>query len=697
MKVTSRVGWAEWLNQHETRASYDSIPDKVTKLCGGPNSNTSKFEKLVTNKNLVMLTKAALGKKCQATFLHSVVGISMIPDSVHYVARTGMKFGLGVELHPDSLFHQTTARYVPTLLELMKVSKEEEYVNLRANEAGQKKKVNCYAILTPALAEAAQGTDMSPAKLLIAMVDQIRAKADAPDVASTATAADPTDDILKKMGASYESTLQFLWACHHLDVDMIVPTTSTLQDQATVDWEEGTRSLIEEPKVAPTVDLTTTGVDNSVISAGALTAMTKLSESMTKYQEAAARLQDEKSDVSLKHWNKLPQIQKNIILLGGIDENNDVPAEPTEEMLAILGCQNGAQVEQYLKQVMTGHNLHLEPGFCSAINKGIFVHADDTTAPKHFSCFLTPPISDDEQTSENNDLLKLAVQTKYTDTDVTLLTKMIIQIPMKTQDLRHHMKNIAGLSGRCFGVDSLLHQGLKDVATHIESKELQYNYEFRQDRLFGGNFLDRIHWRMHRFFDSCAAGINDKIDVEKLDFSDILQQVERREYNCKPPAWVSKLIAKREKRHEKTPRETGKRRFFDEDKGQDGNRPQKINNPSIAESCKLKDGEQHKYIFHPGNIRRIDKPMKKNGNQICLRFHCSGFCFKDCKFAGGHGTLDNEEKVDLLTFMAKAREARKVFANRNRPRAERDQAPATAAGQPARAEAGDTPAIEGEA
>ena len=185
--------------------------------------------------------------------------------------------------------------------------------------------------------------------------------------------------------------------------------------------------------------------------------------------------------------------------------------------------------------------------------------------------------------------------------------------------------------------------------------------------------------------------------MEKLDFSNIRQQVERREYNCKPPAWVSKLIAKREKRHEKTPRETGKRRFFDEDKGQDGNRPQRVNNPSIAESCKLKDGEQHKYIFHPGNIRRIDKPMKKNGNQICLRFHCSGFCFKDCKFAGGHGTLDNEEKVDLLTFMAKAREARKVFANRNRPRAERDQAPANAAGQPARAEAGDTPAIEGEA
>lgn len=84
---------------------------------------------------------------------------------------------------------------------------------------------------------------------------------------------------------------------------------------------------------------------------------------------------------------------------------------------------------------MVGRNIHLEPGFYLAINKGIFVHANDTAAPKNSTCFLTPPISDDEKTSENNDPLKLAVQTKYNATDVTLLTKIQIQIPMKTHDL----------------------------------------------------------------------------------------------------------------------------------------------------------------------------------------------------------------------------------------------------------------------
>ena len=93
-------------------------------------------------------------------------------------------------------------------------------------------------------------------------------------------------------------------------------------------------------------------------------------------------------------------------------------------MLSILGCQNGAQVDQYLKQVLTGYNVNLEPGLCSAINKGIFVHADDTSLPKLFSCFLTPPMKRDESVAENSTILRLAVQSKYSEDEITLLTTM---------------------------------------------------------------------------------------------------------------------------------------------------------------------------------------------------------------------------------------------------------------------------------
>ena len=49
--------------------------------------------------------------------------------------------------------------------------------------------------------------------------------------------------------------------------------------------------------------------------------------------------------------------------------------EPTEEMLSILGFQNGAQVEQYLRQVMVRYSIHLEPGLYLVLNKGITVHS----------------------------------------------------------------------------------------------------------------------------------------------------------------------------------------------------------------------------------------------------------------------------------------------------------------------------------
>ena len=120
---------------------------------------------------------------------------------------------------------------------------------------------------------------------------------------------------------------------------------------------------------------------------------------------------------------------------------------------------------------------------------------------------------------------------------------------------------------------------------------------------------------MYRFFNSCTADVKDRIDVERLDFSDILQQVERRKYNYKHPAWVSKLIAKREKKVEKLPCDGSKRIFFNtKDKVQEGGRIQRIPNLNMVNSCKLKDGELQKFIFHPENIRLIEKLMKKNGS-----------------------------------------------------------------------------------
>ena len=80
----------------------------------------------------------------------------------------------------------------------------------------------------------------------------------------------------------------------------------------------------------------------SDLSAGAISAITKLSARKIKNQEATLRFLEEKVDNCMKTWRRLPKIQQNVIVLAGFEEDGTVPTEPTEEMISILGCQNGA-------------------------------------------------------------------------------------------------------------------------------------------------------------------------------------------------------------------------------------------------------------------------------------------------------------------------------------------------------------------
>jgi hypothetical protein len=400
--------------------------------------------------------------------------------------------------------------------------------------------------------------------------------------------------------------------------------------------------------------------------------MTKLSESIIRHQENSVKKQQEKEDNRLKSWNKLPKIQQNILLLGGIEEDGTVPDHPTEEMLSILGWQNGAQVDQFLRQSMTGHNMSLETGFCSALNKGILVCPDDTQAPKNFSPFLTPPVRDNTEEEEKSNLLKLAIQEKFEQSDRALLTKMEVAIPLTTLDLRHHLKNFTGLVGRVLGQGSLAFLSLRAVVEHIDENEISYNFEFRHDKFFGGTFLDKINWRFHRFLDSCANGDHTKIKLQKLDFLDMTEGVESREFFGKTPVWITRLTKKQEQKYTTNEnlgsgggggeRRGGgsngyerKRRQFE----QGGGEPKKrIFNPQKNEACLLRSDERLRDIFHPGNVRNIPRPKLKNGNHICVRYQALGFCYHDCSSANGHKNLSPEETKDFLQFLKSAREAR---------------------------------------
>ena len=85
----STAGWKKWLQEHSTNVDYDKVADSIKGICND-SSHTVNFENLDHYKNIVLLTKAPIGAKVQVSFFHSVVGIPLISNDVHKVARVGM-------------------------------------------------------------------------------------------------------------------------------------------------------------------------------------------------------------------------------------------------------------------------------------------------------------------------------------------------------------------------------------------------------------------------------------------------------------------------------------------------------------------------------------------------------------------------------------------------------------------------------
>ena len=248
MTTVSNISWTNWLNNHATRSVYDTNPTKIITLLTG-SSVSAELDHLATNKNNVLLSRASLGKKVQATFYQFVVGIPIMSDSVNYVTRSGMKFGIGTEFQLSTMFEQTFAKAVPIILDMMNVTSETEFKELHAVTLAQKLKINCFAVITPSLAEAIQSSNMISSSIFIKIVEQIKVIAlvspesqdDADDTsttmvstvktgASSTTTTSPTavttetvDQFMTRLGKVYAPILRFSWASEKLTRNITPP------------------------------------------------------------------------------------------------------------------------------------------------------------------------------------------------------------------------------------------------------------------------------------------------------------------------------------------------------------------------------------------------------------------------------------------------------------------------------------------
>ena len=317
---TSPASWAKWLNDHKTYDTYNTHPSKTQDICNETES-IANFEKLTSCKNIVLLTKTSTGAKCQAPFWYSTVGIQIIPDDLHYVARVGLKTGTCVELQPMTLFTSTSSKKKPDLVSMTKLSSKVGFEAIKADGKATKRKFKCFTVLPPALAKSIQSTDMTYSAIFIEVVKQIKigATPETPEFtpntasASSASTTAPTpaptppgteNELLLKMATPFDSFLYFLWACHHLDKDVKVPIIVNLQDDVTLEWERATQDqCLGTPKPPVTFDLSGSN-PSPELSAVAISTMIKISASMIKHQEVTLKPQEETGDNRMKAWRR---------------------------------------------------------------------------------------------------------------------------------------------------------------------------------------------------------------------------------------------------------------------------------------------------------------------------------------------------------------------------------------------------------
>ena len=111
---------------------------------------------------------------------------------------------------PASFFLSIAWKYKPDLLDLMKVSLEAEFSNLKVNTNVAKKKFNCFCVLTPVLVHAIQKTNMTYANIMVAVVEHLKLNIPQSTAAGVTAAPQETkDEILLKIAEPYESILIF--------------------------------------------------------------------------------------------------------------------------------------------------------------------------------------------------------------------------------------------------------------------------------------------------------------------------------------------------------------------------------------------------------------------------------------------------------------------------------------------------------
>jgi len=467
--------------------------------------------------------------------------------------------------------------------------------------------------------------------------------------------------------ARYGRILEFLWGVT-LEENVVKPTKiapcSTPSVSAWLDAAHAehlnTHQQTQLPPFLPPAPSTmypdTSGLSNVA------TAMTKLSHEMAKKNEMEMKTSKEsEKKKSEKAFENLSKVQKNIFtLITATSDDTDEDVEdlrPTDHVITLLGQKINIKAQAQLQHLFkeTNNICDISLAMCTQLKNGTIASHPSVNDLNGVSPLFLPERSDEERVTQElaMRLEEQMILGKISDSDLKIITKCRFHFPNNFGEYQHCIRNFLRLAEILAGSSSILVQKLKILVEHSTQHERSYKEIENDHWFFYASLLQFIHRRTQHFIHSASHGRLSKLKTGKLNFSDLLEDIEDGDYIPVQPKWLKQpkrssrdqpnIISPNanqggggaNQRIKKKPRET-------------------VDNDNIAPELKCPANLPYREIFHPANRRGIPEVPHSDGSIRCNNWFHRGWCTKDCTLNASHSkTLQPEEQAKCKDYLQK--------------------------------------------
>jgi len=468
------------------------------------------------------------------------------------------------------------------------------------------------------------------------------------------------------------NTLRFLWSILHEDKAVKAVRLAPCCKRSTLEWSDsiheacGLGSHQEaplppfSPPPGPAPRMEIGGFDNAAI------AMAKLSDAWERKIEMEV-LEKEDRDLKKKEksFEKLADVQKKALVLitaTSADTDETVHSmKPTKDMMKILEQTVGIKAQAHIQHELNKHGHICDVGLamCTQIKNGCVLSQPSVNDINGVSPFFVPDQALEERLS--HDLaLRLEEQLvlgKINDSDLKIITKCKVHFPKNFGEYVHVVRNFHRVIIIIAGEKSLFASKLKILQSHAIDHERCYKEIEREYFYFYASILETVHRRSQQYMHSATLGMVSKLKKKKLEFEELLEEIEDGEYVPTKPKWLRNQNNRKRKSPDghSSPDQTGPNGDGPSSKpGIERQKKKSIDNPQFDQELKIPAGFQYRQLFHPGNRRGIEEVKHPDGSTRCNNWYFRGWCTDTCNFKNSHSKgMSAPEKTKCKEYISK--------------------------------------------